>query len=218
MAEIVVRRLVNPTEDEIEQAATVLKNAFHAAGDPFGHSLSGGNLELDALLLRTQVRAAVVGGELWTAGFGPTDICAVATCEEQRAAGWYEVEAKFPPELKKWWSEYFIPRYNAWNASVIGEGTKLKSWQLQLLGTSPEHQRKGLSGALIKAVESKAVADGVIMCLETTNDPNVAFYRKLGFVVRGTVSLVGSGGETTMTAPDQALNLGQGLVLGIFAI
>jgi hypothetical protein len=26
--------------------------------------------------------------------------------EEQRAAGWYDVEAKFTPELKKWWSEY----------------------------------------------------------------------------------------------------------------
>ncbi|KAJ7355790.1 acyl-CoA N-acyltransferase [Mycena albidolilacea] len=208
MSEIVVRQLVNPTEDEIEQAATVLKDAFHAGADPFGHSLCGGNLEFDTQILRAGVRAAVVGGEIWVAGLGPTDIGAVATwfgpgtdylaTEEQRAAGWYDVEAKFTPELKKWWSEYFIPRYNSWNAASIGEGTKLKSWQLQLLATAPEHQRKGLAGALIKAVESKA--DGVMLCLETTNDPNVAFYRKLGFVVRGTISLVGSGGESIMTS------------------
>ncbi|KAJ7272677.1 hypothetical protein B0H12DRAFT_1091512 [Mycena haematopus] len=209
-SEIVVCKLVNVTEDEIEQAATVLKEAFHAGADPFGHSLSGGNLELDFWILRAHVRAAVIGGELWVAGSQSQDICAVATwfgpgtdflaTEEQRAAGWYDVEAKFTPELKQWWSEYFIPRYNAWNASCIGEGTKLKSWQLQLLGTDPKHQRKGLSTALIKAVESKAAVDKVAMCLETTNDPNVAFYRKLGFVVRGTISLVGSGGETIMTS------------------
>ncbi|KAF8166656.1 hypothetical protein K438DRAFT_1857116 [Mycena galopus ATCC 62051] len=165
MPEIVVRRLVNPTEDEIEQAATVLSKAFQAADDPFGNSLTGGDPKLDIWLQRSQVRAAAIGGELWVAGFSTTDICAVATwfgpgadflaTEEQRAAGWYEVEAKFPSELKKWWSEYFIPRYNTWNAACIGEGTKLKSWQLQVLGTAPEHQRKGLSTALIQAIELK---------------------------------------------------------------
>jgi GNAT superfamily N-acetyltransferase len=51
----------------------------------------------------------------------------------------------------------FLPLYTAWNTSCIGEGTKIKSWQLQFLGTSPEHQKKGLAGALIQAVESKVL-------------------------------------------------------------
>ncbi|KAJ6581023.1 hypothetical protein B0H19DRAFT_1113295 [Mycena capillaripes] len=209
MPEIVVRRLVNPTEDEIEQAATVLLAAF-SPPDSFANSLTGNNEELNIWLARSGVRAAAIGGELWVAGLAPTDICAVATwfppgtdhliSEEQRAAGWNQLQAKFTPELQKWWTEYYIPRYTAWNASCIGEGTKLKSWQLQLLGTSPEHQKKGLAAALIRAVELKAVADGEMMCLETTNDPNIAFYRKLGFVVRGTISMVGSGGEDTLTS------------------
>lgn len=46
--------------------------------DPFGHSLTGGNLELDIWLQRAHVRAGAIGGELWVAGYGPTDICAVA--------------------------------------------------------------------------------------------------------------------------------------------
>ncbi|KAJ7886005.1 hypothetical protein B0H13DRAFT_2343023 [Mycena leptocephala] len=210
MPDIVVRRLINPTEDEFEQAATILNRAFLGSPDPFGYSLTGGNLELDIWLQRAHVRAGAIGGELWVAGYGPTDICAVAiwygpgtdflATEEQRAAGWNEVESKFTPELKKWYSEYFLPLYTAWNTSCIGEGTKIKSWQLQFLGTSPEHQKKGLAGALIQAVESKAIADGVIMCLETNSDPNVAYYRKLGFVVRGTVSVVGTGGESTLTS------------------
>ncbi|KAJ6485714.1 hypothetical protein C8R45DRAFT_997587 [Mycena sanguinolenta] len=210
MAGIVVRKLANPTEEEIEKAPNVLNDAFLAGGDPFGHSLYGGDMELGLWGLRAQMRATAIGGELWVAGFESTDICAVAAwfgpgtnylaTKEQRSAGWTDVEAKFSPELKKWRSEYFIPRFRASNTASIGEGTKLNSWHLLLLGTDPEHQRKGLSGALIKAVEFKATADGVAICLETTNEQNVRFYQNLGFVVRGTVSLVGTGGETIMTS------------------
>ncbi|KAJ7614659.1 hypothetical protein DFH06DRAFT_920702, partial [Mycena polygramma] len=116
-------------------------------------------------LQRAVVRAGLIGGEVWVAGFGPTDICAAAVwfgpgndflaTEDQRAAGWSEAEAKFTPELRKWWTDYFIPRASAWSRSLLGEGTMLNSWQLELLGTSPEHQKKGLAAALIRAIELK---------------------------------------------------------------
>ncbi|KAJ7035561.1 hypothetical protein C8F04DRAFT_1097681 [Mycena alexandri] len=209
MASVVVRRLVTPTEDEIHQAAAVLHAAFLQLNDSFGLSLTGGNPELDIEFHTVVLRAGAVGGEIWVAGFGPTDICAVAVwfgpgtdylaTEEQRAAGWNALQAKFTPELQKWWLEYFIPRYDAWNTSCLGEGTKLRSWYLHVLGTRPEDQRKGLSAALIQVIEFRAQADGVMMCLDTTNDPNVAFYRGRGFTVRDTISIVGSGGETIMT-------------------
>jgi GNAT superfamily N-acetyltransferase len=44
-----------------------------------------------------------------------------------------------------------------WNESCLGKDTKLKSWHLHLLGTSPDHHRKGLAAALITAVEAKVV-------------------------------------------------------------
>ncbi|KAJ7272679.1 acyl-CoA N-acyltransferase [Mycena haematopus] len=211
MAEIVVRRLVNPSEDEIEQAAAVLNRAFLNPPDPFFHSLTGGNRKLDICIHRAHVRAGVIDGEVWVAGYEPTDICAVAVwfgpgtdilaTEEQRVtAGWDQFQSNLTPELKKWRLEYFLPRYHEWIASCIGEDTSMKSWHLDLLGTDPAHQRKGLSSALIRAVETKAVEDGIRIVLETTNDPNVAYYRKLGFVVRGTVTIVGSGGEITVTS------------------
>ncbi|KAJ7497944.1 hypothetical protein B0H11DRAFT_1997924 [Mycena galericulata] len=210
MANIVVRRLANPTEDEYERAVSTLLAAFEPAPDSFGHSLTGGDRTLRPLFHDAHLRAGAIGGEVWVAGFGPTDICAVAVwfgpgtdyleTEEQRAAGWNQLEAKFTPELKQWWSEYFTPRYSKWNESCVGEGTKFKSWQLQLLGTNPEYQRKGLAAALIQAIEAKAIADGVIMCLETIGEPNVAFYKQRGFSVRSEVlSIVGAGGEVTMT-------------------
>ncbi|KAJ7132308.1 hypothetical protein C8R44DRAFT_773712 [Mycena epipterygia] len=209
MADIVVRRILNPTEDETERAAAVLLAAFRDSPNSFGESLTGGDRDIDISLHRAYLGAAAVGGEIWVAGFGPTDICAVATwfgpgtdyleTEEQRAAGWNQVQSKFTPELKKWWLDYFIPRTKAWNEACLGKGTKLKSWLLQLLATSPDHQHKGLAAALIQAVEAKATADGVMMCLTTTNDANVTFYKRRGFVVRGDISIVGSGGEIIMT-------------------
>ncbi|KAJ7282092.1 hypothetical protein C8J57DRAFT_1299436 [Mycena rebaudengoi] len=209
MSQVVVRHLSNPTDDEIERGVDVLCAAFATSPDTFGASITGGNMDLHRPLHRAAIRAGVIGGEVWVAGFGPTDISAVAVwfgpgadylaSEEQRQAGWNEVHSQFTPELKKWWSDYFLPRYVVWNESCLGKDTKLKSWHLHLLGTSPDHHRKGLAAALITAVEAKAKNDGVIMCLETTNDKNVSFYKRVGFAMRGDISIVGSGGEITMT-------------------
>jgi hypothetical protein len=38
----------------------------------------GGNPDLSQPFYRAQMRGGAVGGELWVAGFGPTDISAVA--------------------------------------------------------------------------------------------------------------------------------------------
>ncbi|KAJ7102975.1 hypothetical protein C8R43DRAFT_230382 [Mycena crocata] len=209
MNALTVRRIINPTDDEIERGVTLLTAAFRAAPGTFDDSLTGGDRDISPGLHRANLRAAAVGGELWVAGFGPTDISAVAVwfgpgtsylaTEEQRAAGWTDVQSKFTPELQRWWSEYYIPRYDAWNESCLGAGTKHQSWHLQLLGTDPTKQRSGLAATLIQAVEER-ITDGTMMCLETTNDPNVAFYKKRGFQVCGDpLSIVGVGGETTMT-------------------
>ncbi|KAJ6474662.1 hypothetical protein C8R47DRAFT_1076252 [Mycena vitilis] len=69
----------------------------------------------------------------------------------------------------------------------FGPGTDFLAtyWlHVALLGTSPKHRRKGLASALIRAIELKAQTDGAVMCLETNNDSNVAFYKKLGFEFR----------------------------------
>jgi len=49
----------------------------------------------------------------------------------------------------------FLPKYNAFTESSLGKGTKHDSWQLQLLGTKPDCQQKGLATALIKFVRDK---------------------------------------------------------------
>ncbi|KAJ7614636.1 hypothetical protein DFH06DRAFT_1307420 [Mycena polygramma] len=218
MAEILVRKLTkNSPEDQVEQAVEVLSSAFLEADDPFSKSLIGINAEqkldseLNKELNRTGVQAGLVGGEVWVAGLGPTDsILAVGVwfgpgadflaTKEQRAAGWDEFHVKFSEGLKQWWLDY-MRAYNTWNESCLDteKGSRVNSWQLALLGTSPKHHRKGLASALIRAIELKATANGEGMCLETTTDSNVAFYEKRGFEVRGTTEFSGSGGKTTMT-------------------
>jgi hypothetical protein len=82
-----------------------------------------------------------------------------------------------------------LPRVNSWTESCLGNGAKLNSWHLLLLGTNPDHHHKGLAAALIKAVETKVLCgflceelnlpdaqannDDVMMCLETSNVKNV---------------------------------------------
>ncbi|CAK5273817.1 unnamed protein product, partial [Mycena citricolor] len=211
MAPVFVRRLENPTEDEIERCASVLLAAFNSLNDVFSHSLTGGNRDLDFDINVAPVRAALIAGQVWVAGFDAavSDICAVAlwfgpgaeylATEEQREAGWNQLQAKFTPELKQWWS-YFIPRFGQWCDASLGPGVKLRSWRLNSLGTLPEHHGQGLGAALIQAIEIKAKADNVMMVLETTTDENIRFYQNRGFLVRGEpLSILGSGGETTFT-------------------
>ncbi|KAJ7089839.1 hypothetical protein B0H15DRAFT_273655 [Mycena belliarum] len=210
MGDLVVRRLINPTDDEIERGSALLTEAFRSVTeDNFGASMTGGNPDLDQPFHRAHMRAGAIGGELWVAGFGPTDISAVAVLfgpgsaslatEEQRAAGWNEVRSRFTPELERWWSEYFEPRSAQWIEACLGKGTDYKSWHLAGLATSPNHQHKGLATALLQAVNTRASSDGTMIYLETTTDANIMFYKKHGFVVRGDISIIGSGGDTTLT-------------------
>ncbi|KAJ7282095.1 hypothetical protein C8J57DRAFT_90190 [Mycena rebaudengoi] len=206
---IVVRQLSNPSEDEINRGSAVLAAAFAPRPGTFSESMAGGNPDLSQPFYRAQMRGGAVGGELWVAGFGPTDISAVAIwfgpgqtflgSEEQREAGWNQLQSQFTPELRKWWSDYLLPRVDSWTESCLGNGAKLNSWHLLLLGTNPDHHHKGLAAALIKAVETKANNDDVMMCLETSNVKNISFYKHFGFTVRGDISIIGSAGEVTMT-------------------
>ncbi|KAJ7081393.1 hypothetical protein B0H15DRAFT_470701 [Mycena belliarum] len=210
MGDLVVRRLTNPTDDEIERASALLTEAFRSVTeDTFGASMTGGNPDLDQPFHRAHLRAGAIGGELWVAGFGPTDISAVAVwfgpgsallaTEEQRAAGYNEVRSRFTPELERWWSEYFEPRSAQWIEACLGKGTAHKSWNLNLLATSVDHHHKGLATALLRTVDTRASSDGTMMYLETTTDANIKFYKNRGFVVRGDISIIGSGGEVTFT-------------------
>jgi ribosomal protein S18 acetylase RimI-like enzyme len=54
---------------------------------------------------------------------------------------------------------------------------------LQIIGTAPAMQSKGLGGTLIEVGFARAEARGVPCYFESTNPRNVPFYERHGFVV-----------------------------------
>lgn len=56
---------------------------------------------------------------------------------------------------------------------------------LHFAGVAPEHQGRGIAGALIRAGQAKAAAQGLPVYLETATESNVGIYLRLGFEVTG---------------------------------
>lgn len=57
-------------------------------------------------------------------------------------------------------------------------------WYLQLLGTHPDWQRRGIGAALMNVMFERVDADGLTCYLETETVENVAYYLHHGFDVR----------------------------------
>ena len=56
-------------------------------------------------------------------------------------------------------------------------------WYLAVLGTDPEHQGKGVGGALLAPVLDECDRDGIGAYLESSKERNVPYYRRFGFEV-----------------------------------
>lgn len=54
-------------------------------------------------------------------------------------------------------------------------------WYLALLGTDPDHQRRGHGDTLVRPVTERADETGVGCYLESSKESNVPYYRRFGF-------------------------------------
>ncbi|EME50692.1 N-acetyltransferase GCN5 [Rhodococcus ruber BKS 20-38] len=70
------------------------------------------------------------------------------------------------------------------------------AWFLATVAVDPDRQGAGLGGAVLAPGLREAREAGVPAYLETSSERNVAFYRRLGFDVVGTVDLPGDGPRT----------------------
>ncbi len=66
-------------------------------------------------------------------------------------------------------------------------------WYLEILGTHPDWQRRGIASAVLAPVLGTCDADGLPAYLETQLESNVPFYRRHGFEVIGTKQLPDGG-------------------------
>lgn len=66
-------------------------------------------------------------------------------------------------------------------------------WYLELLGTVPEKQGKGLGGQVLAPVLARADEEGVAVWTWSSNRRNLAFYHRQGFVVLDELPFTKSG-------------------------
>jgi ribosomal protein S18 acetylase RimI-like enzyme len=103
------------------------------------------------------------------------------------AAGWNppgrpesEVVDLDPIEHPPWRLE----RFAALREHMVANTPAEPHWHLNMLGTHPDWQRRGIAGSLMSIVFEIADAEGVPCYLETETTDNVAYYRHHGFEVR----------------------------------
>ncbi|KAJ7272926.1 hypothetical protein C8J57DRAFT_1715252 [Mycena rebaudengoi] len=133
----------------------------------------------------------IIGCTVW---FGPGH--AMYDTEEQVKYSLEPIMSDFSEELQNWWHVDFIPQYNQFVTSALGEGTKHNSWHLQALGVDPDYQRQGAAALLVNKVAEKAAPTKTLLCVECSTETNVEVYTKLGFEVMPKGQ---RGGEETFT-------------------
>ncbi|EJD48814.1 hypothetical protein AURDEDRAFT_162274 [Auricularia subglabra TFB-10046 SS5] len=204
---VAILPVTKPSEAEIERMVDVLDAAF--GYNYFDHSLPGKDTERSRGMIRSHIAAALVdpGGELYVAETETEvpEIIGVATwhgpgsaylsTEEQRAAGWDQMFAKLDKDQQDWWG-YFLPLYDEYTMRALGDGTKLASYHLQVLGVHPKYQLQGVGSLLVKTGEDKAKTLKVCSCIETIPGDAVPFYRACGYDIKDPVLFKSVGSDT----------------------
>lgn len=77
-----------------------------------------------------------------------------------------------------------LERFEIIGAAMAGHTPDEPHWYLQLLGTHPDWQRRGIGARLMEVMFERAADDGLACYLETETVENVVYYRRHGFEVR----------------------------------
>lgn len=82
-----------------------------------------------------------------------------------------------------------LERLGILGAAMMANHPHEPHWYLNVVGTIPEHQGRGLGTAVMQPVLDRCDADGARAYLESSNPRNVTLYRRNGFVDAGEIPL-----------------------------
>jgi ribosomal protein S18 acetylase RimI-like enzyme len=140
-----------------------------------------------AWFMSAAVRYGMLGGEAYGAGAPlrgvaiwdrPSD--GIDLDPDGTKSGFHEISSRM--------GEYVMARFAAMAGSqqvrerAMGEQPH---WYLPWLAADPASQRTGAGTALLTAMFTRLDAAGLPCCTETSNEVNVAYYERHGFVVVG---------------------------------
>lgn len=118
--------------------------------------------------------------------------------DEEQLSYWKEFLGKLSPEIKSWWQEVMLPRYNQLTKEGLGEGVKKDLLHLQVLGVHPEFHQKGIGKTLVRYMLKQSDSRGIASCVETSKEANLLFYTALGYEVKSKVLIPSPHGDFTM--------------------
>lgn len=93
-------------------------------------------------------------------------------------------EVEVEPTSTETPSDELIAKFVALRQALDANTPDEDHWYLQMVGTHPDWQRRGIGSVLIEEGLGWAMRDGLGVYLETETAENVAYYRHLGFAVR----------------------------------
>jgi ribosomal protein S18 acetylase RimI-like enzyme len=173
---------------QVDEAADLLTRAFFAS--PIWPWLVPDETQRRAAMawfMSASVRYGMLGGEAYGAGAPlrgvaiwdrPSD--GIDLDPDGTKSGFHEISSRM--------GEYVMARFAAMAGSqqvrerAMGEQPH---WYLPWLAADPASQRTGAGTALLTAMFTRLDAAGLPCCTETSNEVNVAYYERHGFVVVG---------------------------------
>ncbi|OCH90478.1 acyl-CoA N-acyltransferase [Obba rivulosa] len=187
-----VRRLVNPSEEELQAAVEVLRAAFY--NDTGMASLSEGSKRLENLIYRLTMNAALAHGEFHVAVVDG-QIQGIALFIGPDYDWVFYEQPEFASQLsqygQEWYAHHYAPTYEELYRSAFSDSRQSRrdAWNLAFLGIHPRFQSQGLGRSLLAAVMNKADADNRRIIANVKNPHTVQFFRKLGFSHRSVKNL-----------------------------
>ncbi|GAA1981640.1 GNAT family N-acetyltransferase [Nocardiopsis rhodophaea] len=136
-------------------------------------------------------RIGLEHGRVWVADDG--DAVAVWTTPDTAGAG--DVFADLGPEFAEIAGDRAKASEEA-EAAMAPHRPTDPVWFLGSVGVEPDRQGEGLGAAVIRPGVDEADRAGVPCFLETSDERNVRFYRRLGFEVTAEYTLPGGGPRT----------------------
>jgi ribosomal protein S18 acetylase RimI-like enzyme len=173
------------TQEQLPQAMAVMGRAFFK--DPFLKHLVPDDVKRARLtpeFVGIVVKYCFLYGEVWTSPSLKGVACWLLPNQTSPSfARMLRTGMLFMP-LKFGWAGF--QRFNdvvSYTDTLHQQFAPAPHWYLWGLGVDPSQQGKGIGGALLQPVLSRADAAGQPCYLETQNESNLPFYQKHGFTV-----------------------------------
>ncbi|KAJ1310036.1 hypothetical protein OPQ81_006789 [Rhizoctonia solani] len=209
----------------LEEMVNLLSLAFSKPLDPMIIPAVGvtyeNNPELHHLYHRVELEAALTGAGRVFGAFIDTNgverLAGVAIWygpgkqfldDDEQLGYWVPFLNRLRPEIRQWWKEVMLPRYDQLTTEALGAGVKKGLLHLQVLGVHPDFHRKGVGRALVQYMLEQSDLQEIASCLETAKETNVLFYIGLGFQVKSKKEFPSPHGDFTLWCLKREPNTG----------